>query len=137
MANSQVPHEQGVRVDKAGIVRERLGTQRSDPTRSNQRPVQHRTPRVLPPSSRGAEGFESRTRPRFIDFLGRAKASAGEVRCQLVIARDQEYVREEEFDDVSDLADKTSRQLYHLIRHLEQNNESGQVQEIPEEYRTN
>lgn len=84
-----------------------------------------------------AEGFESRTRPRFIDFLGRAKASAREVRCQLVIARDQGYLGEEEFDDVSDLADKTSRQLYHLIRHLEQNNGSGRVQEIPEEYMTN
>jgi four helix bundle protein len=27
-----------------------------------------------------AEGFESRTREQFIDFLGRAKASAGEIR---------------------------------------------------------
>ena len=31
-------------------------------------------------------------RTRFIDFLGRAKASAGEVRSQLVIAYDQAYL---------------------------------------------
>jgi four helix bundle protein len=83
-----------------------------------------------------SEGFESRTRPRFIDFLGRAKASAGEARCQLVVTRDQEYVREEEFDDVSDLADKVSRQLYHLIRHLEQSKSSDRVHELPTEYVT-
>ena len=36
-----------------------------------------------------AEGFESRTRSRFINFQGTAKASAGEVRSQLVIAHDR------------------------------------------------
>ncbi|MBM4427615.1 MAG: four helix bundle protein, partial [Chloroflexi bacterium] len=29
-----------------------------------------------------AEGFESRTQAQFLDYLGRSKASAGEVRCQ-------------------------------------------------------
>lgn len=37
-----------------------------------------------------AEGFESRTRSQFIHYLGQAKASAGEVRCQLYVAKDQE-----------------------------------------------
>lgn len=36
-----------------------------------------------------AEGFESRTAKLFIDYLGRAKASAGEVRAQLYIASDR------------------------------------------------
>jgi len=86
---------------------------------------------------RGAEGFESRTQAQFIDVLGTAKASAGDVRSQLYVAHDQGYLDDEEFEAVSDRADKVSRQLYHLIRHLEQNHGSGRVQEIPEEYMTN
>jgi four helix bundle protein len=83
-----------------------------------------------------SEGFESRTRRQFINYLGTAKASAGEVRSQLYVAHDQDYLNAGEFENISDRADKVSRQLYLLIRHLKQNNESGQVQEIPEEYRT-
>ena len=81
-----------------------------------------------------AEGFESRTRPQFIDFLGTAKASAGEVRSQLYIAHDQGYLDDEEFEAVLDQADKVSRQLYHLIHHLENYDGSGQVRELPAGY---
>lgn len=35
-----------------------------------------------------AEGFESRTQSLFIEYLGRAKSSSGELRSQLYIARD-------------------------------------------------
>ncbi|MCS3668058.1 four helix bundle protein [Salinibacter ruber] len=83
-----------------------------------------------------AEGFESRTSSLFVDFLGRSKASAGEVRSQLVIAWDQGYLAEDEFKEVRDLADKVSRQLYNLIQHLERSDESGHVRELPEEYIT-
>ena len=34
------------------------------------------------------EGFESQTRSKFMDYLGHAKASAGEVRPQLYVALD-------------------------------------------------
>jgi four helix bundle protein len=82
-----------------------------------------------------AEGFESRTRSQFIDLLGMAKASAGEVRSQLYVAQDQGYLDEEEFNAASDLADKASRQLYHLIRHLKnQDGGSDRVRDLPEEY---
>lgn len=81
-----------------------------------------------------AEGFESRTRPQFIDFLGTAKASAGEVRSQLYVAQDQGYLNDDEFESVSDLADKVSRQLYHLLRHLDETDGPGSVQELPVEY---
>lgn len=82
-----------------------------------------------------SEGFESRTQPQFIDYLGMAKASAGEVRSQLYVAHDQRYLSDEEFDRLYDLADKGSRQLYHLIRHLE-NQEGGpdRVRELPQKY---
>ena len=81
-----------------------------------------------------AEGFESRTRPQFINYLGQAKASAGEVRSQFVVARDQEYVTQKDLEAVFDLAEKVSRQLYHLIQHLEQSGESDRVHELPAEY---
>ena len=42
-----------------------------------------------------AEGFESRTDIQFINFLGMAKASAGEVRAQLYVALDQTYITEQ------------------------------------------
>ncbi len=81
-----------------------------------------------------AEGFESRTRARFIDLLGQAKASAGEVRCQLVVARDQDYLIAEECDRLSDVADKASRQLYNLIEYLEEDAAADQVPELPTKY---
>jgi len=81
-----------------------------------------------------AEGFESRTQGQFIDFLGTAKASAGEVRSQLYVAHDQGYLDEKEFDSLSDLAEKASRQLYCLIRHLKQSDGSDRVRKLPEEY---
>jgi len=39
-----------------------------------------------------AEGYESRTRALFIDYLGRAKASAGELRAQTYVALDAGYL---------------------------------------------
>src|SRR3972149_12034315 len=44
-----------------------------------------------------AEGFERGTRKEFIQFLNIAKGSNGEVRSQLYVALDQEYVNDEEF----------------------------------------
>src|SRR5215211_3717304 len=54
-----------------------------------------------------AEGFESRTQALFLEYLGRSKASAGEVRCQLYIAIDLKYLTQEQFKEVFDLADKS------------------------------
>ena len=58
-----------------------------------------------------AEGFESRTQRLFVDFLGRAKGSAEEVRCDLYIALDRKYITQEDFARSYDLADKTARQI--------------------------
>src|SRR6185295_10350147 len=46
-----------------------------------------------------AEGFESRTDTQFVNYLGHARASAGEVRSQLYIALDLKYVSQEEFKE--------------------------------------
>src|SRR5262249_37989609 len=42
-----------------------------------------------------AEGFESRTTGLFIEFLGRAKGSAGEFRAQCYVALDAGYISQD------------------------------------------
>ena len=76
-----------------------------------------------------AEGFESDGNGQFIRYLGYAKASAGEVRAQLYIALDVDYITEEEFDTLFDLADKCSRQLSNFVGYLKTHRNSRQVRE--------
>ncbi|MCO6449750.1 MAG: four helix bundle protein [Caldilineales bacterium] len=66
-----------------------------------------------------AEGFESRTQPQFISYLGMAKASAGELRAQLYVAQDVGYLDASTFDLLYDQTDKCSRQLSRFITYLE------------------
>ncbi|MFQ4135052.1 four helix bundle protein [Nodosilinea sp. PGN35] len=65
-----------------------------------------------------AEGFENRTRGMFINYLGHAKASAGEVRAQAYVALDVGYINHEEFKRLWDLADKCSRQISRFMEYL-------------------
>jgi four helix bundle protein len=81
-----------------------------------------------------AEGFESRTQAQLLDFLGHAKASAGEVRSQLYVASDLKYVSEDEFKRVFDLAEKSSRQLARFMRYLETHPQSRRAGEGSAEY---
>jgi four helix bundle protein len=81
-----------------------------------------------------AEGFESRTQAQFLDYLGHAKASSGEVRCQLYIALDLKYVTQNQFDQVFDLADKSSRQIARFMSYLETHPQSRRVREEGSEY---
>jgi four helix bundle protein len=81
-----------------------------------------------------AEGFESRTQALFIDLLGRAKGSAGEVRSQLYIALDRKYISQEQFDIAYDLADKASRQIYRFMSYLESKPNARRVREDRVEY---
>ena len=66
-----------------------------------------------------AEGFESRTQAMFIEFLGRAKGSAGELRCQAYLAFDQMYLLQAGFDEVYQLVESCSKQLAGLMKYLE------------------
>jgi four helix bundle protein len=81
-----------------------------------------------------AEGFESRTQAQFLEYLGRVKASAGKVRCQLYIAVDIKYLNQEQFKQVFDLADKSSRQIARFMRYLETHPQSRHVREEGSEY---
>lgn len=76
-----------------------------------------------------AEGFESQTQALFIQFLGRAKGSAGELRAQLYIALEQNYMNREEFESISTLAEICSKQLARLIQYLESQPNSRRVRE--------
>ena len=68
-----------------------------------------------------AEGFESRTDAQFINFLGMARASAGEVRSQLYIALDQKYITEEQFKETFAMAQACARQISNFMKYLETN----------------
>jgi len=75
------------------------------------------------------EGFESQTQIMFIQYLGRAKGSAGEVRAQLYIAQDQGYLSDEEFGTVFSLVEVCSRQLARFIQYLETQPNARRVRE--------
>ena len=76
-----------------------------------------------------AEGFESQTQVMFIQYLDRAKGSAGEFRAQLYIALEQEYVTKEEFQSALSLAETCSRQLASFMRYLESQPNARRVRE--------
>ena len=66
-----------------------------------------------------AEGFESHTNTLFKDYLGRAKASSGELRAQIYIAKDIGYLDEDEFSQLYELCDKCSRQISRFMLYLQ------------------
>ena len=76
-----------------------------------------------------AEGFESQAQVLFIQFLSRAKGSAGELRAQLYVALEQEYITSEEFQSTFSLAEVCSKQLASLIRYLESQPNTRRVRE--------
>ena len=76
-----------------------------------------------------AEGFESKTQPQFIKYLGYAKASAGEVRSQLYITRDLEYISDGDFKRAFAFAEKASGQIARFIAYLERTPQSRGIRE--------
>jgi four helix bundle protein len=81
-----------------------------------------------------AEGFESQTQLLFIQFLSRAKGSAGELRAQLYIALEQEYIAANEFQTAYSLAETCSKQLASFIRYLEAQPNARRVREDGVQY---
>jgi four helix bundle protein len=65
-----------------------------------------------------AEGFESRTTALFIDYLGHAKGSAGELRAQVYVALDAGYITEEQSTQIREMALSCSRQTSGLMAYL-------------------
>jgi hypothetical protein len=65
-----------------------------------------------------AEGFERGTNAEFIQFLYIAKGSCGEVRAQLAIAFDQEYIDQAVYRELNDHARLVGGMIGNLIQYL-------------------
>jgi len=72
-----------------------------------------------------AEGFERGGNQEFIQFLYVAKGSCGEVRSQLYVALDQEYVDQRVADNLLMILKRLSVMIKHLIDHLKRSGMRG------------
>jgi four helix bundle protein len=72
-----------------------------------------------------AEGFERGSRTEFVQFLFIAKGSCGEVRAQLQIAADQEFISPADHSRLSDLCRTTSGMIAKFIAHLQRSKYQG------------
>ena len=82
-----------------------------------------------------SEGFESRTVNMFIEYLGRSKASCGETRSILYAALDQNYIDENEFNDLVNSCKTISSKTYRLSKYLENFDSNDRVKEIEVKYK--
>lgn len=72
-----------------------------------------------------AEGFERNGDKEFVQFLLIAKGSCGEVRAQLYIALDQNYLDQNTFGAINSKLTETSRMISGLIKYLRQSELKG------------
>ena len=72
----------------------------------------------LPIMSNIAEGFERSGAKEFAQFLAIAKGSSGELRSQLYVALDQNYIAQSEFEYLTDALDETARMINGLMVYL-------------------
>jgi four helix bundle protein len=72
-----------------------------------------------------AEGFERGGNQEFVQFLYVAKGSCGEVRSQLYVALDQEYVDPKVADSLLAVLKRLSVMIKHLIDHLKRSGMRG------------
>lgn len=72
-----------------------------------------------------AEGFERGTRAEFIQFLGYAKGSCGELRSQLYRSIDRNYISAEVFEELKTLVLQISGLIQNFILYLQNSEVSG------------
>jgi four helix bundle protein len=83
-----------------------------------------------------AEGFESRTVKRFINYLGQAKASCGETRSVCYVAKDCGYIDQEKFKKLYTLSTKISRKIKRFMDYLENYDSNDRIKEATVEYKS-
>lgn len=86
-----------------------------------------------------AEGFERDGTKEFVQFLTYAKGSCGEVRSQLYVALDEQYISQETFSDLHQLCIEISKLLNGFISYLNSSQHKGRkyIRETPTQYITN
>ncbi len=72
-----------------------------------------------------AEGFERSTNKELIHFLFIAKGSAGEVRTQLWLASDLNYLNKKELDSLIDKVKSISKMIQGMINYLQKSEMKG------------
>ncbi|CAN5705130.1 four helix bundle protein [soil metagenome] len=72
-----------------------------------------------------AEGFERSGNKEFLQFLAIAKGSCGEVRAQVYVAFDQNYIDEMKFKEISNKLNETSRLIAGFMKYLQQTEMRG------------
>lgn len=69
-----------------------------------------------------AEGHDRKSNKEFTYFLGVAKASSSELRSQLILARDLEYITTTEYDTTRNYLIEVNKMLASFMRYLESKN---------------
>ena len=72
-----------------------------------------------------AEGFERGGDKEFLQFLAIAKGSSGEVRAQLYVALDLEYISSAQFDALAQAATEVSQLLSGFMKYLRESTLRG------------
>ena len=73
-----------------------------------------------------AEGFERESRLEFVNFLGIAKGSCGEVKSQLYRALDQKFITESEFNNIYAQYEGLSAGIAAFMNYLNKSGIKGQ-----------
>ena len=80
-----------------------------------------------------AEGYERGGNQELIQFLSIAKGSCGEVRCQLYIAGDQDYITQQELKPLIEQCKRISIMINNFMEHLKGSRFKGSKYKMPKQ----